>query len=72
MAIVLATLEPPPERLGLTHWSSRQLARHLGVSNFTVSITWKQRGLQPWRSQTFTFSTDPELEVRSATSSGLT
>jgi hypothetical protein len=29
MRIVLATLEPPPERLGVTHWSSRLLA-HLG------------------------------------------
>src|ERR1700758_3824220 len=25
VAIVLATLEPPPERLGVTHWSSRLL-----------------------------------------------
>src|SRR3954447_17301795 len=30
--IVLATLEPPPESLGVTHWSSRLLAAHLGVS----------------------------------------
>src|SRR5579875_2961497 len=33
VAIVLATLEPPPERLGVTHWSSRLLAAHLGVSD---------------------------------------
>jgi hypothetical protein len=26
VAVVLATLEPPPERLGVTHWSSRLLA----------------------------------------------
>src|SRR5437773_2902638 len=32
--IVLATLEPPPEQLGVTHWSSRLLARHLGISDF--------------------------------------
>ena len=31
-AIVLATLEPPPERLGVTHWSSRLLAAELGIS----------------------------------------
>ena len=42
MVIVLATLEPPPQRLGVTHWSSRLLARHLGVSDFTVSTTWKK------------------------------
>ncbi len=64
MAIVLATLEPPPERLGVTHWSSRLLAKQLGVSDFTVSTTWKKWGLQPWRSQTFKFSTDPELEAK--------
>jgi transposase len=64
MRIVLATLEPPPERLGVTHWSSRLLAKHVGVSDFTVSRTWKKWGLQPWRSQTFKFSTDPELEAK--------
>ncbi len=64
VTIVLATLEPPPERLGVTHWSSRLLARHLGVSDFTVSTTWKKWGLQPWRSETFKFSTDPELEAK--------
>jgi len=62
--IVLATLEPPPESLGVTHWSSRLLAKHLGVSDYTVSTTWKKWGLQPWRVQTFKFSTDPELEAK--------
>src|SRR5215213_412935 len=62
--IVLATLEAPPETLGVTHWSSRLLAKHLGVSDFTVSTTWKKWGLQPWRVQTFKFSTDPELEAK--------
>ena len=62
--IVLATLEPPPESLGVTHWSSRLLAAHLGVSNYTVSTTWKKWGLQPWRVETFKFSTDSELEAK--------
>ena len=62
--IVLATLEPPPEWLGVTHWSSRLMAKHLGVSDFTVSTTWKKWGLQPWRCETFKFSTDPELEAK--------
>ena len=64
MTIVLATLEPPPGRLGVTHWSSRLLAKQLGVSDFTVSTTWKKWGLAPWRSQTFKFSTDPQLEAK--------
>ena len=62
--IVLATLEPPPEELGVTHWSSRLLATHLGVSDFTVATMWKKWGLQPWRSETFKFSTDPQLEAK--------
>ena len=64
MQIVLATLEPPPQRLGVTHWSSRLLAAHLGVSNYTVSTTWKKWGLRPWQTQSFKFSTDPELESK--------
>ncbi len=64
VSIVLATLAPPPQRLGVTHWSSRLLAKHLGVSDFTVSTTWKKWGLQPWRVATFKFSTDPQLEAK--------
>jgi len=64
MQIVLATLEPPPELLGVTHWSSRLLAKQLGISDFTISTTWKKWGLQPWRRETFKFSTDPELEAK--------
>src|SRR5262252_841662 len=64
VAIVLATLEPPPERLGVTHWSSRLLAREMGVSNVKVADVWREYGLQPWRRETFKFSTDPELEAK--------
>src|SRR3954451_1332083 len=53
--IVLATLEPPPERLGVTHWSSRLLAAELGLSNVKVADVWREWGLQPWRSETFKF-----------------
>jgi transposase len=62
--IVLRTLEPPPPRLGVTHWSSRLLARELGISNFAVATVWKRWGLQPWRTETFKFSTDPALEAK--------
>jgi transposase len=64
VAIVLATLEPPPERLGVTHWSSRLLAAELGLSNVKVADVWREYGLQPWRRQSFKFSTDPELEAK--------
>ena len=64
VAVVLATLEPPPERLGVTHWSSRLLAGQLGISNVWVARIWRKWGLQPWRRETFKFSTDPEQEAK--------
>ena len=64
VAIVLATLEPPPKRLGVTHWSSRLLAAELGISNVKVADVWREWGLQPWRAESFKFSTDPQLEAK--------
>src|SRR5260370_31090446 len=63
VAVVLATLEPPPEKLRVTHWSSRLLAAQLGISNVWVARLWRKWGLQPWRRETFKFSTDPQLEA---------
>jgi len=62
--IVTATLTPPPKRLGVTHWSSRLLAAKLKIDHATVARAWKHYGIQPWRSQTFKFSTDPELVAK--------
>jgi transposase len=70
-AIVLATLEPPPERLAVKHWSSRLLASELGVSNAKVAETWREYGLQPWRREPFRFSTDPKLDVVARAVTGL-
>ena len=64
VAVVLATLEPPPQRLGVTHWSSRLLAAELGLSNVKVAKVWRECGLQPWRAESFKFSTDPQLEAK--------
>ncbi len=62
--VIAATLEPPPEKLGVTHWSARLLADHLGVSFATVARIWRRWGLKPWKAETFKFSTDPELEAK--------
>ena len=62
--IVVATLTKPPAKLGVTHWSSRLLAEQLGVSFATVAKVWRDWDLQPWRVETFKFSTDPELEAK--------
>ncbi|WP_082588510.1 IS630 family transposase [Terrabacter sp. Root181] len=59
--IVAVTLRPPPKKYGVTHWSSRLLGRHLGISNGTVAKAWRDYGVAPWRVETFKFSTDPEL-----------
>ncbi len=59
--IVVRTLEPP-EKLGVTHWSSRLLGKALGISNVTVAKVWRDWDIQPWRTETFKFSTDPELD----------
>ena len=64
VAVVSATLEPPPERLGVTHWSTRLLGAELGISHVWVGKIWRRWGLQPWRSETFKFSTDPQLEAK--------
>ncbi|MBB4133937.1 IS630 family transposase [Gordonia humi] len=62
--VVSATLMPPPKKYGVTHWSSRLLAGHLGIGNATVARAWREYGVQPWRSGTFKFSTDPELVAK--------
>jgi transposase len=63
-AVVAATLKPPPKKLGVTHWSSRLLADRLGIGNATVARAWRDYGIQPWRVETFKFSTDPELVAK--------
>jgi transposase len=63
--ILATTLTPPPQELGATHWSSRLLARHLGdLSHVTVTRLWQGWQLQPWRAETFKFSTDPQLVAK--------
>lgn len=62
--VVAATLAPPPKKYGVTHWSSRLLAGHLRIGNATVARAWREYGVQPWRVETFKFSTDPELVAK--------
>ncbi|WP_229685831.1 IS630 family transposase [Longimycelium tulufanense] len=55
----MRTLEEIPA--GATHWSKRELAKAVGISPSTVQPIWKAFGLQPWRTEDFTISTDPLL-----------
>jgi transposase len=61
--IVGLTVTPPQEG-GVTHWSSRLLARRVGVHHSTVARVWARYQLKPHRLGTFKFSTDPELEAK--------
>jgi transposase len=60
--VIALTLEPPPD--GVTHWSTRRLARKVGMSETTVWRIWRSAGLKPHRTETFKFSTDPALEAK--------
>src|SRR6266853_3412107 len=60
--IVALTLKPP--LAGLTHWSTRDLARQAGVSHATVHRIWRAQALKPHQISTFKFTTDPEAEAK--------
>ena len=48
--IVALTLKPPAP--GVTHWSTRDLARKAGVSHGTVHRLWRAHALKPHRART--------------------
>ena len=50
--------------MGVTHWSARLLGKHLGIPFASVARIWREWNLQPWRRETFKFSTDPELDAK--------
>jgi transposase len=56
-AAVTRTLESKPA--AATHWSTRTLARELGLSQTAVVRIWHAFGLKPHRRSSFKFSTDP-------------
>ena len=58
-AVVKKTLQTTPK--GATHWSTRSLAKQLGMSQSTVSRIWRAFGLKPHRSESFQLSADPLL-----------
>ena len=56
-AVVAKTLESTPT--GATHWSTRDMARTMGLSQTAVARIWRAFGLQPHRHETFKLSSDP-------------
>ncbi|MGA9579990.1 MAG: helix-turn-helix domain-containing protein, partial [Terrimicrobiaceae bacterium] len=56
---------------GSTHWSSRRLARKLGIGHMSVARIRRRHGLQPHRLRHFMASNDPAFEAKSADIIGL-
>jgi transposase len=56
-ALITATLETTPK--DATHWSTRSMAEHLGMSQSTVSRVWRAFGLAPHKQDSWKLSTDP-------------
>jgi transposase len=56
-ALITTTLETTPQNA--THWSTRSMAAHLGLSQSTVSRVWRAFGLAPHKVDTWKLSKDP-------------
>jgi transposase len=59
--VVRLTLTEKPAD-GSTHWSTRTLAKRVGISHGAVAAIWKDHELQPWKVDTFKLSNDPHFE----------
>ena len=57
--VIVKTLETTPP--GATHWSTRSMAREIGLTQSAVHRIWKAFGLQPHRQQTWKLSKDPQF-----------
>jgi len=58
-AVVTRTLESKPA--GATQWSTRLMAREMGMTQNAILRIWHAFGLQPHRQETFKLSTDPQF-----------
>jgi transposase len=55
--VIVKTLETAPR--DATHWSTRSMAREVGLTQTAVSRIWRAFGLQPHRTETWKLSKDP-------------
>ena len=67
--ILEATRRAPSD--GATHWSTRKLGAHLGVSHMMVARVWRKHGLKPHRIERYMASNDPDFETKAADIIGL-
>ncbi len=62
-ANILATTRTPPPA-PFTHWTTRRMAKLIGVSHVTVHRVWQRAGLQPHRLEHYVTSDDPDFETK--------
>jgi len=67
--ILDATRRPPSD--GSTHWSTRRLGKHLGLSHMMVARVWAKHRLKPHRLERYMASDDPDFERKAADIIGL-
>lgn len=59
--VIAKVTQPPP---GCARWSTRKMARHVGISATSVRRIWKENDLKPHRIRTFKVSNDPKFEEK--------
>lgn len=57
--VIIKTLESAPKNA--THWSTRSMAKEVGLTQSAVHRIWKAFGLQPHRQETWKLSKDPQF-----------
>ena len=61
--VVRYTLNEKPDDTS-THWTTRTLAKKLGVGKDTVARIWRDHELKPWKVDAFELSNDPRFEEK--------
>ena len=67
--VLAKTRQTPPD--GSTHWTTRKLAKVVGISHMLVARVWRRAGLQPHRFERYMLSDDPRFEEKAADVIGL-
>jgi transposase len=60
--VITKTLESAPQ--DATHWSTRAMAKEVGLNQTAVHRIWNAFGLQPHRAETFKLSKDPQFVAK--------
>jgi len=60
--VIIKTLESTPK--DATHWSTRSLAREVGMTQSAVFEIWQAFGLQPHRQEKWKLSKDPQFAAK--------